>query len=95
MYSIGGWKVMPGSCSTGFRSAPSPGIGNSRPNGSDVKMMKARKPTAISPITAITREANTSGSFWLNAASATVHILRIRIHSSSEPSCAPHTAAMR
>ncbi|MCW0416647.1 hypothetical protein NB689_002401 [Xanthomonas sacchari] len=86
---------MPGSCSTGLSSLPSRGIGDSRTNGLEVNRTKARKPLEISPSTPSTRAANASGKCLPLRASATVHRLRMAIHSSSEPSCAPHTAASR
>jgi hypothetical protein len=86
---------MPGSCSTGFRSPPSGGIGNRRPNGSEVNRMKARNPTEMMPSTPMTRAANASGNCLLKKARASVQTLRMKIHSSIDPSCAPHTAVTR
>ena len=44
------------------------------------------------PITPSTRATTCSGSDFENNATAAVHSERISAHSSSEPSCAPHTA---
>ena len=57
--------------------------------------MNSIKPQLTKPITPSTRLAKLAGSWRLNAATATLQIDRIRIHSSSEPSCAPQSAAMR
>ena len=51
------------------------------------------KPALMSPITPSTRLEKVNGSPRLKAATARLQIDRIRIHSSSEPSCAPHRAA--
>ena len=53
------------------------------------------KPQLTSPITPSTRLEKLAGSWRLNAATATLQIDRIKIHSSSEPSCAPQSAATR
>ncbi len=58
-------------------------------------MMKTRKPTEIRPSTPSTRALNTCGRLAENSATARVHRARISSHSSSEPSCAPHTAEKR
>ncbi len=84
--------IRPGSCSSGFRSRPSTGAGSSRSNGLEVNSRKARKPTLIRPITASTRAITTGGKRRENPATAAVHSASTRVHSSSEPSCAPHTA---
>ena len=55
--------------------------------------MNSMKPALMRPITPSTRLEKVSGSWRLNAATATLQIDRIRIHSSSEPSCAPQSAA--
>ena len=44
------------------------------------------------PITPSTRAITSSGSAREKRATAPVHSARISTHSSSEPSCAPHTA---
>ena len=51
------------------------------------------KPALMRPITPSTRLEKLEGSWRLNAATATLQIDRIKIHSSSEPSCAPQSAA--
>jgi hypothetical protein len=51
------------------------------------------KPPLMRPITPSTRLEKLNGSWRLKAATATLQIDRIKIHSSSEPSCAPHSAA--
>ncbi|MNN89828.1 hypothetical protein D3C81_2076980 [compost metagenome] len=92
MYSNGGWMISPGSCSNGLRSWPSAGDGSSRANGLEVNNRKARKPTLIMPITASTRATTGSGSWRENPLTAALHSASTSVHSSSEPSCAPHTA---
>ena len=84
--------IIPGSCSSGLRSRPSPGEGSRRMKGLEVKIRKARKPTATTPITPSTRAITTSGSPRENSATAPVQIASTSAHSSSEPSCEPHTA---
>ena len=95
MYSIGGWIASAGSCSKGLRSDPSDADGIRRANGLEVKSVNEMKPTLISPSTPSTRARNATGSPPDSAATSSVQVARIRIHSSSEPSCAPHTAATR
>ncbi len=85
--------MSPKSCSSGFRSPPSAGAGNSRSNGFDVSRINSMKPTATKPITASTRATMSSGKDLLNAATALDQMPRINDQSSSEPSCAPQTAA--
>ena len=52
--------------------------------------------TGASNLFTLTDTASNSGTgYLLNAATATVHTLRISIQSSSEPSCAPQTAENR
>ncbi len=53
------------------------------------------KPELMSPMTPSTRLEKVNGSARLKAATATLQIERIKIHSSKEPSCAPHSAATR
>ncbi len=53
------------------------------------------KPALTKPSTPSTRLRNCVGSARLKAATASVQIASTSIHSSSEPSCAPHTAATR
>ncbi len=96
MYSSGGWKISPGSCSSGFRSRPSTGkAGSVRANGLEVNRMNARKPAQTIPITASTRATISAGTGRLNTATARVQPLISSTHSSSEPSCAPQVAATR
>ncbi len=57
--------------------------------------MNSRKPTDTSPITAITRAEKTIGSARVEYDTAMPQPARIRTQSSSEPSCAPHTADSR
>ena len=64
-------------------------------NGFEVHKVNSMKPPLIRPITPSTRLEKVAGSWRLKAATATLQIDRIKIHSSSEPSCAPHTAATR
>ncbi len=84
--------IRPGSCSSGFRSWPSAAAGSRRTKGLEVNSRKARKPTLISPITASTRATTSVGSWREQIATAAVHSASTSAHSSSEPSCAPHTA---
>jgi hypothetical protein len=58
----------------------------------EVKIRKARKPTLTMPITPSTRAITRAGRPRENSATAAVHSARTSAHSSSEPSCAPHTA---
>jgi hypothetical protein len=89
MYSIGGWKISPGSCSSGFRSRPSAGTRASRSNGFDVNRMNAWNAAATSPSTPSVRATSASGSERDASATASVQPASIRIHSSSEPSWPP------
>ena len=57
--------------------------------------MNNRKPALTKPSTPSTRERTDMGNEPLVAATATVQIAWIRIHNTSEPSCAPQTAATR
>ena len=57
--------------------------------------MKLKKPTLIRPSTPSTRATMSSGKWRLNTLTATVHDASISTHSNNEPSCPPHTAAMR
>ena len=77
---------MPGSCSSGLRSRPSTGPGNSRSNGLDANSMNARNPMLISDITPSTRALICNGKWPLNRLTATIHSESISTHSSSEPS---------
>ena len=95
MYNNGGWKIMPASCSSGFMSWPSGGVGRMRSNGFEVNRVNNRKPIEIIAITASTRARNTRGSVFENSTTAIIQPASIRIHSSSEPSCPPQTAVMR
>ena len=79
----------------GLRSAPSAAAGSSRVNGLDVSSVKLEKPTPTRPSTPSTRARNAFGRLFENAATSSAQVARISIHSSSEPSCAPHTAATR
>jgi hypothetical protein len=84
---------MPGSCRSGFRSAPSGAGGKRRANGSDVIRMKRRKPTETRPRTEITRAWVISGIERAEKATAQVHQLRHTTQKRMEPSCDPHVAA--
>jgi hypothetical protein len=86
---------MPGSCSSGFRSRPSTAAGISRSKGFEVVRMNSRKPTLISPITAITRARNTSGRLREKKVTAADQPASTTAHSRMEPSCPPHTPEMR
>ena len=92
MYSMGGWMIMPQSCSKGFRSLPSAGPGNSRKNGLDVINSMDRKPTEIRPKTPSTRETISSGKVREKVATATVQTAKIIDQNNSEPSCDPQVA---
>src|ERR1700721_443253 len=80
------------SCKMGFKSAPSEAAGIKRRNGFEVHKVKSMNPPLTRPITPSTRLEKLRGSCRLKAATATLQIDRIMIHSSSEPSCAPHRA---
>ena len=85
--------MSPGSCNSGLRSLPSAGApGSRRAKGLDVSSEKDRKPTAMPPMTASTRDRTSNGNCGLNSATAAVHRQRISTHSSREPSWLPHTA---
>ncbi len=92
---MGGWKIMPGSCSKGFRSRPSAAAGTSRSKGLDVSSVNSRKPTSVRPITERMRASTGSGRRLLKIATAPIQPHCISSHSSIDPSCPPHTAAMR
>ncbi len=57
--------------------------------------MKLRNPTLTKPSTPSTRATMSLGKWLLNTLTAAVQPASISIHHSSEPSCPPHTAAMR
>ena len=57
--------------------------------------MKSRNATLIPPMTASTRERKAKVMPALKRPTATIQTVRIRLQRSSEPSCAPHTAAIR
>ena len=57
--------------------------------------MNSRKPTATSPMTPMTRAIITSGMLRLKSVTAPVQTDNVSAHSSSEPSCPPHTAENR
>ena len=57
--------------------------------------MKSRKPAATRPSTPSTRATMASGRWRERKDTATVQVESISIHSSSEPSCPPHTPATR
>ena len=86
---------MPRSCSSGLRSRPSTGPGSVRSNGFEVNSMKTKKPMLIQPMTPRMRASVARGSWRLNSTTAKVHSASISVHSSSDPSCPPHTPAMR
>ena len=78
-----------------MRLAPFGAAGISRVNGFEVHNVNSTKPVLTNPSTPSTRAANAGGSPRLNAATARFHTDRIRIHSRSDPSCAPQTAVTR
>ena len=57
--------------------------------------MKSRNPALTTPRTPSTRAANDSGSCRLKAATASDQVASASAQSTSDPSCAPHTAAKR
>jgi len=77
----------------GIRSAPSAAAGINRKKGFEVHRVNSMKPLLISPITPSTRLEKLCGSWRLKAATATLQMERISIHNSSDPSCAPQSAA--
>ena len=52
-YSIGGWNIMAGWRSSGFRPAPSIGVGDSCPNGVSRKTSSPQKKAAMPSSTAV------------------------------------------
>ncbi len=66
-----------------------------RSKGFDVSSMNNKNPMLTRPMTPSTRATKASGRPRLNRVTASVQPPRIKLHSSSEPSCAPHTAEMR
>ena len=86
---------MAGSCSSGFRSAPSAAAGKSLRKGLEVSRMNSKKPMLTSPSTPRTRALSTCGSVRLASATAAVQLLRISCQRTSEPSWAPQMAAKR
>jgi hypothetical protein len=61
----------------------------------EVSRMNSWKPTLTTPSTPITRAAKVSGRLRLNGTTSTDQVDKASAHSSSEPSCAPQTAANR
>ena len=84
----------PGSCSNGLRSLPSTGGGKIRSKGFEVNSVNSSMPTLTSPSMPSTRAAKASGNPRLAEATASVQPARISIHSSSDPSWPPQTAAI-
>ena len=79
--------IRPGSCNKGLRSPPSNGVlGSNRSNGFDVSKEKARKPTAMRPITLKTRAIITNGKPRLKKATAVIQPDKISTHSNNDPS---------
>ena len=95
IYSIGGWKIMPGSCSKGFRSRPSRAAGIKRSKGLDTMSINSKKPTLIKPMTPKILARMSSGRCFENKLTATVQMLSIIAHNNNEPSWPPQTAAIR
>ena len=87
--------IMPGSCSKGLRSRPSPGIGTRRSNGLEVRMRKARKPTLTVPSTPSTRARKAAVSEREKPATAACQRESDSAHRSIEPSWLPHTPVRR
>src|SRR3546814_9910993 len=83
--------IIPGSCSSGFRSRPSIAAGISRTNGLEVKIRNDRKPMLTRPMIPSTRATTSSGSLRERLATTAVQTARISVHSSSEPSCEPRS----
>src|ERR1700722_3920465 len=92
---MGGWIDSAKSCSTGFKSAPSCAAGLKRRKGFEVHKVNSMKPELMRPMTPSTRLEKVKGSARLKAATATLQMERIRLHSSKESSCSPHSAATR
>jgi hypothetical protein len=61
----------------------------------DVSSRNRRKPKATNPITPSTLATISSGRWRLFCATAMVHAPSMNTHSSIEPSCEPHVAAIR
>ncbi len=57
--------------------------------------MNTRKPTATRPSTPSTRATMASGSWRENSDTASIQLVSMKCHSSSEPSWPPQTPAMR
>ena len=84
--------IMPGSCSSGFKSWPSGAAGNSRANGLDVSSVNSKNPTLTSPITPNTLATMRSSSCFENIDTAKVQPDKISDHNKMEPSWLPQTA---
>jgi hypothetical protein len=56
--------------------------------------MNSRNPTLTRPITPSTRATISRGRWRLKSVTPKVHTESIRIHSSIDPSCPPHTPAI-
>ena len=82
----------PISCSKGFKSFPSVGVGNILSNGFEVKRVNKRNPKLSSPRIPITLIEKSFGKLLLYRHTSTVHIDNMSIHNSNEPSWAPQTA---
>ena len=84
---------MPGSCNSGFEvRAPGPPAAAGFETDSLVNSSRARKPSETMPSTPSTRATTSCGSRREKTRPTAVHSASISSHSSSEPSCAPHTA---
>ncbi len=86
---------MPGSCSSGLRSRPCKGTGNSRRKGFDAASTKTMKASVSRPSTPNTRACWRNGQWRPRQATASVHSDCISTQSSSEPSCEPQAAVKR
>ena len=88
---MGGWNARPGSWSSGLRSRPSSGGGNTRAKGLEVNSENDRKPTAIQAWTDSTRARKVGGRLRPKPATAAPKMARISTQSTMEPSWLPHT----
>ena len=87
MYSIGGWKIRPGSCNSGFKSAPSTGtLGRVLSKGDEVKISMASIINCTAPKITNTLARIFSGKPRLNQATMADQPAKMVTHNSKEPS---------
>ena len=89
---MGGWIIIAGWRSSGFRPAPSAGGLASVANGFSQPTISSRKKPATTPSTAVAQGAISRSERRVRNSTALENIDSSSAHSSSEPSCVAHMA---